>query len=398
MSEPQRPRPPSPYQPPAAAFVHVAGPHVAVEPDRGRRRAGAALYAVALIAGLVLNLLFFAVEIFGSRRSASTMANAMLAGAVPAFAMLLVYLPIPRILDRYDPEPWWCLLMAFVWGAVVATGVAGLVNSGVHVYAAHAIGPSRGELVTVVVSAPVVEETMKSMIVWGFFFFLRREFDGVVDGIIYATFSALGFAAVENVSYYARAALEGQDVFAATFFLRGVVAPWGHPLYTSMTGIGIGIARESHRGVVRFFAPFGGLAVAILLHAMWNFIPHLGAKAFLLSLLFWFGFVGVFFVIVVALVIRKGRLIRDYLKDEVLLGNLTERELRLVTSAFGSWRTYFWPKGALQRRFIRAAGRLALCKWHTARAMKGKKRTFSIEFIAPLRDEMQALRRQIYAP
>ena len=36
----------------------------------------------------------------------------------------------------------------------------------------------------------------------GAFYFLRKEFDGVVDGIIYATFCALGFAAVENISYY----------------------------------------------------------------------------------------------------------------------------------------------------------------------------------------------------
>jgi RsiW-degrading membrane proteinase PrsW (M82 family) len=326
------------------------------------------------------------------------MAEAMIAGAIPAFAMLLIYLPVPRILDRFDPEPWWCLLMAFAWGAIVATGVAGFVNTVVHVAVANAAGEQTGRLVATVISAPVSEEIMKSMIVWGFFFFLRREFDGVVDGIIYATFSALGFAAVENVSYYARAALQGQDVFASTFFLRGIVAPWGHPLYTSMTGIGIGLARESESAFVRFVGPFAGLGVAMALHATWNFVPNLGLKTFLVSLLFWFAFVGVFLVIVVSLVVRKGRTIREFLKDEVAMGNLTQQEMMLVTSAFGRMRTYGMRRGSLWRRFIRATARLALCKWHTARAMKGRKGTISLEFIAPLREEMKQLRAEIYAP
>ena len=53
------------------------------------------------------------------------------------------------------------------------------------------------------ISAPFVEEAMKGLAVFGVFYFLRREFDGVVDGVIYATFAALGFAAVENIIYYA---------------------------------------------------------------------------------------------------------------------------------------------------------------------------------------------------
>ena len=31
-----------------------------------------------------------------------------------------------------DPESWWHLAMAFLWGAVVATGFAGFVNTFVH--------------------------------------------------------------------------------------------------------------------------------------------------------------------------------------------------------------------------------------------------------------------------
>ena len=365
-------------------------------PDRLRRIAGAGLFGVGIVVGALLNFLFFFYEIAHSTLP-HQMADAMVAGAIPAFAMLFLYLPVPSVLDRFDPEPWWCLAMAFLWGAIVATGVAGFANSAVSQLAIAAYGADRGRFITTVFCAPVTEEVMKGLVVWGFFYFLRREFDGVVDGIIYATFAALGFPAVENVSYYARAVLQGQDVFNGTFILRGVIAPWGHPLYTSMTGIGVGVARESSRRHIRFVAPIIGLGVAILLHATWNFVPNLGNHAFVASLMFWIVFVAIFSIIVIALVLRKGRTIRAYLKDEVVFGNLSEKEVVFLTSAFGRLRTYFMPRGKIWRKLIRASARLALCKWHTARAMRGKNRTVSLELIAPLRAEMKRLRHEISA-
>jgi hypothetical protein len=62
----------------------------------------------------------------------------------------------------------------------------------------------------------------------------------VVDGIIYGTFAGLGFAAVENVGYYFRF----REDMGLIFLVRGVLSPWLHPLFTSMTGLGFGLARE----------------------------------------------------------------------------------------------------------------------------------------------------------
>jgi RsiW-degrading membrane proteinase PrsW (M82 family) len=350
------------------------------------------LYALAIVLGLVLNVLFFATELFGGGRSPDVMGNAMLFGAVPAFVMLLFYLPVPAVLDRFDPEPLWCLVMAFFWGAVVATGVSSFVSTSIGGSLVGALGPEAGRDWTTAAAVPVVEELAKGAFIWGFFYFMRREFDGVVDGIVYAIVCALGFAAVENVTYYARAALLGDDVFQATFFFRGIVAPWGHPLYTAMTGIGVGIARESSRMRVRVASSVGLMLLAMALHAAWNVVPMLGGNVFVVSLLFWFAFVGVFAVVVVVLVIRKGRIIREYLKDEVVFGTLTAEEVAFMTSAFGRIRTYFMKKGDVRRKLIRASARLALSKWHVARAMKKQKRTFSIEFIGPLRAEVRRLR------
>jgi RsiW-degrading membrane proteinase PrsW (M82 family) len=329
------------------------------------------------------------------------MAAAIFVGALFAFPPLFVYLFVPTILDRFDPEPWWCLVMAFFWGAIAATGFSGMINTGVHVAFANAFDKQTGELVSAAVSAPVAEEFWKGLIILGFFYFLRREFDGIVDGIIYAIFCALGFAAVENVSYYARAAVQGTDVLTGTFLLRGVFTPWLHPLFTSMTGIGFGLARETESKWVCGLAPLAGYFVGVTLHAMWNFLPTaLGPSMgimFLPWLVLWICFVAAFFGMIVVLVVRKGRVIRDHLRDEVLIGNLTQEELDLICSPVGRMRCSLSWRGSTGRDLIRAASRLALHKWHTARANKGQKRTISADSIGPLRQEVVRLRAALAA-
>ena len=368
--------------------------------DAGRRKIGFALWVLGILIGIVLNILFTLLEVVSSKRPGA-MAEAIIVGALFAFPPLVIYITVPKILDRYDPEPWWCLAMAFLWGALVATGFAGMINTTVAIVVTGSHGKEAGELISAAVSAPICEEAFKGMAIFGFFYFLRREFDGIVDGIIYAIFCALGFAAIENVSYYARAAISGKNVLAGTFVLRGVFTPWLHPLFTSMTGIGFGLSRESHNKYVRALAPVGGFAIGVSLHAMWNFLPtalgeEMGAM-FIVWLLVWLLFVAAFFAIIIALVVRKGRTIRDHLKDEVLLGSITQQELDLVTSPFGRLTCTFSWRGAPGRDFIQAASKLALSKWHTARAMKGQKRTISADFIAPLRQQMKQHRAAMWA-
>jgi hypothetical protein len=109
----------------------------------------------------------------------------------------------------------------------------------------------------------------------------------------------------------------------------------------------------------------------------------------------WFLVVISFLVIIVILVRRKGRIIRENLKDEVLMGYLTPYELDLATSAFGTLSATFRFGGAAGRDFIRAAARLGLSKWHTFRADKERKATVSAEWIVPLRQELAVLRARV---
>jgi RsiW-degrading membrane proteinase PrsW (M82 family) len=195
----------------------------------------------------------------------------------------LALLPLPvvlaayRWLDRYEPEPRSVLLFAFFWGATVAALVAAVLNTASLIAIARTGGGS-GMDTTAVLVAPWIEEAAKGAAVLLVLLFRRREFDGVVDGIVLAGLSGVGFAFTENVLYFGRAFLAGQQENLATgffavgftFLLRGILSPFAHPLFTTMTGIGLGIAARTTRPWLRVVAPLVGYLIAVVLHAAWN--------------------------------------------------------------------------------------------------------------------------------
>ncbi|HEU4409275.1 MAG TPA: PrsW family intramembrane metalloprotease [Polyangiaceae bacterium] len=368
--------------------------------EKSRRTIGAVLWTLGVLVGGALLLIMFVILPLLERNSAEAFVS-MLVASMLAFPAVMVYLWVPLLVDRYDPEPWWCLAMAFIWGAIPACGFSAVINTAISGVGAAVAGKAGAAIAGAVISAPIFEEAFKGLAVLGMFWFLRREFDGVVDGVIYATFSALGFAAVENVVYYARSLQSGGETgLAVTFVMRGLLSPWGHPLYTSMTGLGVGIARETSKGWLKIGAPIGGYCAAVFLHSLWNGSAFLSGAMnfplFLVMLPLWFLFVAAFGAIVIALVVREGRIIRQYLQDEVLIGNLSQQELDLVCSPVGRLKSLLAGRGKRGRRFIDAASRLALSKWHATRAMQNQKRTISADFIAPLRQELHRLRHEMY--
>ena len=375
------------------------------DPYRTRKWVGLVLWIVGMLVGGLFVLALFIIEPFGSGDPMG-MAMSMGMGALLAFPAGLMYLTFPRLLDRFDPEPLWALTLCLLWGAVAACGFAAFINSVGGELVAAAFGGEMGNVFSAVVSAPFVEEFWKGIMVVGVAYFLRDEFDGVVDGVIYATFVAIGFAATENVLYYGRVIHTADvDAIRDTVMIRGLLAPWGHPLYTSMTGLGLGLAREQTNTAAKLLLPLVGYAGAVTLHMLWNgsatacdyLFGQLGFTVFLLLLVVWILFVLGFVVLVIGLVYRRGKLIRQHLTDEVALGHLTQAELDLVTSVFGTV-TAMIRKGFRGQEFVRAVARLGLSKWHTARAMKGSKATVSMDFILPLRAKIRQLRAEGASP
>ena len=190
-------------------------------------------------------------------------------GAALAFAALIYWL------DRYEKEPLILLGAVFVWGAVVAAGAAFVVNTmlglGVYLFTG-----SEGitELTTGSLIAPVIEELLKGFAVLVVFLVFRKEFDSILDGIVYAAVAALGFAATENV-YYLFAMGYSEDGWGgiwSLFFLRAIVFGWQHPFYTAFTGIALAIMRMTRSALTKLIVLPVGLGMAIFAHSLHNTI------------------------------------------------------------------------------------------------------------------------------
>jgi RsiW-degrading membrane proteinase PrsW (M82 family) len=256
-------------------------------------------------------------------------------GFVVGFIMAILPAPLlislVLVLDRLEPEPWRNLVFAFMWGAGVAVLGALILNTAGLVFVTGPLfGAETGHFVSAAVGAPVIEESLKGAVLFGLLWFRRNELDGLTDGIVYAAMVALGFATMENITYYIRAFDAGGAAQLQTVFvMRGVISPLGHPLFTSMTGIGVAYA-ATHRGGGRALAPVIGLLGAMVLHGMWN-----GATAFGLSGLALVYLVDL--VILIALIVlvvrerkRTVRLIGTYLPMYAGTGLVTPQDVQML--------------------------------------------------------------------
>lgn len=347
-------------------------------PSRAGRYAGigVTIFAIVFMSLIVVALMFASVGIV----------PAVIASVV-AFTPAVIYL-LPLVwLDRYDPEPLWLLALAFAWGALVAVIVSFIINT--------ALGTFFGPAVAAVISAPIFEEGSKGLGLLILLIFFRRYFDDILDGIVFAGVIALGFATVENVLYYGQAiGNAGLGGLIVIFFMRGILSPFAHVTFTSMTGIGCGIARESHNMFVRIVMPVLGYVGAVILHAIWNGMAVLGGlDAFLIGYLileipFFLLFIGFSLYIMY----RQNKILNEMLAIDVARGLIPQEHAKIATSAF---RSSGWILGGLfagkfraRSRYVQAIGKLGLSYWHIQRATAAQGQTGSFQQNPILREEV----------
>jgi RsiW-degrading membrane proteinase PrsW (M82 family) len=258
---------------------------------------------------------------------------------VPVYIMLLLWI------DRYESEPLWMLATTFIWGAVVAVFVAFILNTMNDAIVTAATNNAQiGNNFGAVISAPIVEESAKAFILLILFLFRRDEFDGIIDGIVYAGMVGLGFAMTENILYYGRAVGGGAGALTFTWILRGMAAPFSHPLFTSMTGIGLGWARQSDNGFVKVVVPVLGFMLAILLHGTWNGTATYGGAAGFFAA--YFLLMGPAFIITLMVIFfslrREGRIVRQFLYPDYQRGFFDPTDYEKLSSVRGrmgtSWK------------------------------------------------------------
>lgn len=393
--QPQFQTPPAqPNQQNSMSFIGLSNPVVKIEEKKS---------STGKIIGAVVAILIYAV--LGLVAMLLIMSSV---GVIPAIiAAVIAFVPaffyiIPLIfLDRYDPEPPWLIAAAFAWGGIVAVVFSFIVNTTIGQVVFGVTGDAGlANAAGAVISAPIFEELSKGLGVVLLLIFFRREFDDILDGIVYGGVIGLGFATVENVLYYGRGVGAGVDMLIYLLIIRGIASPFIHVTFTAMTGIGCGIARESHNTLVKLIMPILGYIFAVFLHMAWN-----GTATFFGGG-FWFayGILGIpFFIICICFCIyimfRQSKILREMLALDVAKGLITEEQLKTVTSVFKSTA---WLLGGLtsgkymaRSRFLRSVGKLGLSYWHIQRANAAQGQTGSFQTNPVFRAEVEKWRSQI---
>lgn len=306
-------------------------------------------------------------------------------GVVP----MVVYSLGVRWFDRYEKEPWLLLIATFIWGVIIAAGVAFVVNTALGIGFFLVTGDERAtDLFTGVLIAPFVEESIKGLAVLAVFLLFRREFDSLLDGILYASMVGFGFAATENVYYifnygYLEGGLGG---LLFLVFIRVILVGFQHAFYTSFTGIGLATARLNRNRLVKTGAPLVGYGAAMFTHATHNLLSSVGGGLTCLvgTIFNWMGVLGML-AFIIYLVWRESRIVARYLRDEVASGLLTEEDYRVACSTFGQMAARWGALGQglghwrHTRRFLNLCGELAFKKYHLDRLGEERGNTARIE-------------------
>jgi len=277
-------------------------------------------------------------------------------------ALPLALLPVPLLialvllLDRLEPEPPGNLVFCFAWGAGIAALLAAILNTAGLMYVTQpALGRGEGQFVSAAIGAPVVEESLKGLVLAWLLWRRRQELDGPTDGIIYAAMVGLGFAMMENIGYYisalARPAVGGVSLLGVTFVFRGLLAPLAHPMFTAMTGIGTAYAATHRRGG---WALATGLLAAMVLHGLWNGLATLGPAGIVLA----YGLLACVLVMLITVVVadrrRMAGLIRRYLPGYQASGLVDAADVRMLCTLAERRQARRWARGTGGRPAARA--------------------------------------------
>jgi RsiW-degrading membrane proteinase PrsW (M82 family) len=352
------------YIPPSPVPVFASVESVPASPSRGRR---ASIWLFALLAVLLVALVGYFLTFLGP--------GASIIGMIVALVPFAVVLIAVRIIDRWEPEPRGLVVFAIAWGAVASVGIALLADLGVTLLIGNSDSVAR-DLFSNVVQAPVVEEVAKALGLLLIFFTARHAIDGPVDGIVYGALVGAGFAFTENIQYFAISYLDGgAEDLTGTFFVRGILSPFAHAMFTAVTGFALGLAaRRGARGGRAVGALGLGLIGAIALHAFWNGSAMLGDFFALYLTLQVPLFIG-FMIGILALRREEARLTHARLAEYASAGWFTAQEVDMLATPSGRRDAMRWAKtlrndrSAIMRSFIADATALAAAR---QRAISGR--------------------------
>jgi protease PrsW len=253
-------------------------------------------------------------------------------------------------LDQFEPEPASLIVIALLWGAVVALSFAAIVNTAFLTFLQSIMSPKAVDAWGASIVAPIDEEFYKGAGLVMIFLIARHEIDGLLDGLVYGAMIGLGFQVMENIQYFVHAAAQTQgggiEALIGTFFVRVLVAGlYSHMLFTGLTGFGFayfitrkGTATWAQRAGI--FALF--IAASWAAHFVWN-SPWLdslqqgGAGAFIGALVIK-GLPFLILLVIMGILARRresqafSRLMTEEISEETENDVVTQEEFHVLQS------------------------------------------------------------------
>jgi len=182
----------------------------------------------------------------------------------------ILYLWVIRSFDIYEKEPFFRLLLTAITGGSLAIIISLILYEFVTV---------RQTFTDAIIKVGLIEESSKFLALLLLYKLIRKDFDEIVDGIIYITAISLGFSIIENIKYASGA---HYSIYILT--VRSVISVLGHISFSGYIGIAFYIhkkIRKNYAGILL------AICLASLAHGLYDGVLFQKELTAYFKLVFW---------------------------------------------------------------------------------------------------------------
>jgi protease PrsW len=315
-----------------------------------------------------------------------------IASLFAAIVPMFIYLLLIWWMDRNEREPFWILLLNFVWGATgaIILGIIGSIifqiplSQGIEFLT----GSRSSELMDLsgaIITAPVIEESTKGIFLMMMAF--TKKFDGVVDGVVYGGAIGLGFGMTENFLYFISYGTDLQSWFMLVV-IRTLFSAVMHCMSQATLGGFIGYAKFKP-AIFKVFLYPAGIFIAMFLHFTWNLTVSFGETT-LIGMAFMIIYTFSILALLQIALYLEGKTITRELQEESNVGIIPPEHMNYLPFVSKRNRYGWCSVGVNQKEYVKTAIELALRKYQYKNT-KGSTQKLYLRDVENLRYKIQMM-------
>ncbi|MGB9696162.1 MAG: PrsW family intramembrane metalloprotease [Ignavibacteria bacterium] len=286
-------------------------------------------------------------------------------------------------LDRNEREPFWIMFLNFFWGASGAIFLAIIGSIFFQLPLAIVVQFTAlnnfteiNSFLGTIITAPIVEEFTKGIFLL-MMASISREFDGVVDGVVWGGAIGLGFGMTENFLYFVTYGTSLKS-WVSVVLIRTLFSAVMHCLSQATFGAFVGFAFLRSTGQ-KFLLIVAGYLIAVFIHFLWNVTVSFEETTILGML-----FLALYLIVILGLfqlaLYLEGKTIFRELSEEASLGTIPQTHLNYIPFVHRRKKRNWCPTGINQSYYIKTSIKLALVKYKFRNCRNGNlKNRFSQE-------------------